>query len=415
MPRIARELSDAAVRRMKWTTTKSGPNAGKPRAALHPVGGVSGLHLYCRAPAPGADTAGRSWVLRVQVGAKRRDIGLGPYPEVTLSEARQRARETKAKIRQGIDPAAERRALKSALIAAQAQDVTFAEVAQRFYEKKARELKTATQATRLRTRLDSYAIPALGHLLVRDIDRAHIIECLRPIWETKTETAQRVRIYVERILDIAHAEGLRSGENPARWKGNLELSLPKPGTITRVQHLKALPYAEMPAFWASLKALDTPSSKTLQFIILTASRSGEARKATWEEVDLQARVWTVPATRMKGGRAHKVPLCPAALALLTSLPNREGHLFISVRGNPLSDAYLSKVPKLLGHDVTAHGFRSTFRTWAQECTRVADEVAELALAHVGTDATRAAYARGELLEKRRKLMSDWQRYCEGHR
>jgi hypothetical protein len=151
------------------------------------------LHLYCRAPAPGADTAGRSWVLRVQVGAKRRDIGLGPYPEVTLSEARQRARETKAKIRQGIDPAAERRALKSALIAAQAQDVTFAEVAQRFYEKKARELKTATQATRLRTRLDSYAIPALGHLLVRDIDRAHIIECLRPIWETKTETAQRAR------------------------------------------------------------------------------------------------------------------------------------------------------------------------------------------------------------------------------
>jgi len=182
------------------------------------------LHLYCRAPAPGADAAGRSWVLRVQVGAKRRDIGLGPYPEVTLSEARQRARETKAKIRQGIDPAAERRALKSALIAAQAQDVTFAEVAQRFYEKKACEIKTATQATRLRTRLDTYAIPVLGHLLVRDIDRAHIIDCLRPIWETKTETAQRVRIYVERILDIAHAEGLRTGENPARWKGNLELS-----------------------------------------------------------------------------------------------------------------------------------------------------------------------------------------------
>ena len=227
MPRIARELSDAAVRRMKWTTTKSGPNAGKPRQLLHPVGGVSGLHLYCRAPAPGADTAGRSWVLRVQVGTKRRDIGLGPYPEVTLSEARQRAREAKAKIRQGIDPAAERRAFKSALIAAQAQDVTFAEVAQRFYEKKARELKTATQATRLRSRLDTYAIPALGHLLVRDIDRANIIECLRPVWETKTETAQRVRIYVERILDIAHAEGLRTGENPARWKGNLELSLPK--------------------------------------------------------------------------------------------------------------------------------------------------------------------------------------------
>jgi len=152
-------------------------------------------------------------VLRVQVGTKRRDIGLGPYPEVTLSEARQRARDAKAKIRQGIDPAAERRAFKSALIAAQAQDVTFAEVAQRFYEKKARELKTATQVTRLRSRLDTYAIPALGHLLVRNIDRANIIECLRPVWETKTETAQRVRIYVERILDIA------SAARPARRLG----------------------------------------------------------------------------------------------------------------------------------------------------------------------------------------------------
>lgn len=241
MPRIAKEPSDAAVRRMKWAARQSGPDPGKPRAALRPVGGVAGLHLYCRAPAPGAETAGRSWVRRVQVGAKRRDIGLWPYPEITLSEACQRARETKA-----------------------------------------RELKTATQATRLRTRLDRYAIPALGHLLVRDIERAHIIECLRPIWETKTETAQRVRIYVDRILDIAHAEGLRTGENPARWKDNLELSLPKPGTIMKVQHLKALPYAEVPTFWVRLKALDTPSSRALQFIILTASRSGEARKATWE-------------------------------------------------------------------------------------------------------------------------------------
>jgi integrase len=413
MPKIARELSDAAVRKLRWGIKKSEPGAGRPVPIQHPVGGVSGLRLYCRPPvAEGAQFA-RSWLLRVQAGDKRREIGLGSYPEVGLAEARSKAREIKEQIRQGVDPAAERRAKRSKMRASQAREVTFATVADRYVAKKAREYKNAVQATRLRSRINTYAIPALGHLLVQDIDRANVLDMLRPIWEVKTETATRVRLYVERILDLAEAEGLRDGANPARWAGNLELSLPQPSKVAKVQHQRSLPYIEMPDFWAKLKSIHNTSASVLAFTILTAARPTEARRARWEEIDLEGRVWVVPAERMKGGRVHRVPLSVPAVRILKSLSTKGGYLFLNASGNPLSDAYISRVPKLLGHDVTTHGFRSTFRTWAQECTEYAEEVCELSLAHVSTDATRAAYARGELLDRRRSLMEDWGSYCEG--
>ena len=263
----------------------------------------------------------------------------------------------------------------------------------------------------LTAHLETYVYPSIGNLVVGEIERAHIVRVLQPIWESKTETATRVRASVERILDMAGAEGLRRGDNTARWKGNLELSLPNPGKVSKVEHYKALPYPELPEFMRELAPKKTTGAKALQFLILTAARSGEVRGATWEEIDLRKKVWTIPGERMKGGKQHTVPLSTAAVDLLKSLPRDYAHIFPAVRGGTLSDVTLAKVPRYMGHDVTAHGFRATFRTWAQECTSYPDEVCELALAHVNSDSTRAAYARSELIDKRRLLMADWERYC----
>lgn len=413
MPKIAKELSDAHVRRLKWGTVQSGPNLGKPCPKFHAVGGVNGLYLQCLPPAPRNDTFARSWVLKTLVGRTRQELGLGPYPEVTLSMARQKAREMKERIRQGIDPKTERRALRSSLLAEQAKSVTFRAVGETYHSKKTREYKTVKQSKKLQSMLEAYAYPTLGNLLVADIERAHIIKMLAPVWETKTETATRVRAIVERVLDMASAEGLRAGDNPARWRGNLDLSLPMPCKISSVRHFRAMSMPELPEFMRELSAKRTTGALALRFGILTAARSGEIRGATWSEIDLDEQVWTVPGTRMKNGRTHKVPLCSDATALLESLP-RDHYtdlVFVSPRGKQLSDMTLTKVLKDMGHKVTQHGFRATFRTWAQEHTSYPEEVCELALAHVHSDATRAAYARSELTDKRRLLMADWGRFC----
>ncbi|MDO8864139.1 tyrosine-type recombinase/integrase [Haliea sp. E1-2-M8] len=413
MPKLAKELSDSHVRRLKWGTVQSGPNKGKPCPKLHAVGGVGGLYLQCSPPAPSNETYARSWLLKTPVGNDRPELGLGPYPEVTLSVARQKARDIKEQIRQGIDPRVTRKAARSTLLAEQAKSVTFRTVSGMYIKKKARELKTAKQVQKLSSHLESYAYPMLGNLLVADIERAHIVKMLTPIWEAKTETASRVRATVERILDMAGAEGLRAGDNPARWKGNLELSLPLPSKISKVQHYAALPVEEMPEFMRALTTRTTIGALALRFGILTAARSGEIRGAIWDEIDMDAAVWTVPGERMKNGRAHKVPLCGDALTLLVALPRHADNdlVFVSPRGKMLSDMTLTKVIKDMGHKVTQHGFRATFRTWAQEHTTYPEEVCELALAHINSDATRAAYARSELIDKRRKLMKDWERFC----
>jgi integrase len=413
MPKLGIELSDAEVRRLKWGSVKSGRNKGKPCPKLHTVGGVGGLYLQCSPPVNGNATYARSWILKTPVGNTRPELGLGPYPEVTLGVARQKAREIKEQIRQGNDPRVIKKAAKSALLAEQAKAVTFRTACEAFADKKAREYKTFKQAKKLRSQLEAYVYPPLGHMLVGDIERAHIIKALLPIWETKTETATRLRAILENILDMAGAEGLRTGDNPARWRGNLELALPKPGKISKVQHFKAMALQDLPPFMQALREKTTTGALALQLAILTAARSGEIRGATWDEFDLKAAVWTIPAERMKGERTHRVPLCAAAVAILEALPRHHDNnlVFVSPRGMMLSDMTLTKVLKDMGHPVTQHGFRATFRTWAQDHTSYPEEVCELALAHVNSDATRAAYARSELLDKRRLLMNDWERFC----
>lgn len=412
MPRLAKELTDAKVRRLIWGAIQTGPNKGKPCPRLHAVGGVGGLYLQCSPPAsPESETFARSWLLKTPVGKDRPELGLGPYPEVSLSKAREKAREIKEQIRQGIDPRVTKRANRSALLAEQAKSITFRAVATSYVAKKAKELKTAKQVQKLTAHLESYVYPILGTLLIGDIERAHIVRMLTPIWETKTETASRVRATVERILDMAGAEGLRTGDNPARWKGNLELSLPLPSKISKVKHYASMSVDDLTGFMQALAEKDTIGALALRFGILTAARSGEIRGATWDEIE--GDVWTIPAERMKNGKTHKVPLCRDAIALLKALPRDHDTdlVFVSPRGKILSDMTLTKVLKDMGHPVTQHGFRATFRTWAQEHTSYPEEVCELALAHINSDATRAAYARSELIDKRRLLMADWERFC----
>ena len=416
MPKVIAELPDVAVRKLRHGVIKGNTANGKrqigaPCTACHAVGGVSGLLLQCNPPIEGQTIGSRSWILRTMVGNKRREFGLGPYPEVTLSAARAKAREMKADIRQGIDPIAHKKACKSALLREQARAVTFKEIAQEYVGKKGKEFKTAKQVQKLEGHLNRYAFPFIGEMMVADIERPHIEAMLKPIWETKTETATRVRQHVERILDLAGVKGLREGDNPARWKGNLELSLPARNKIAKTKHYAALPVADMPSFMGKLTAQESMGTKALQFIIYTAGRSAEVRGATWDEIDLEARLWRIPAERMKSGKAHTVPLSDPAIHLLESLPHQSDHLFINSHGNPLSDVTISNAPKRLGYNVTAHGFRSTFKDWARMFTSYPDEVSELALAHVNDDRTRAAYARDQLLDKRRLLMAEWSRYC----
>jgi integrase len=393
MPKKAAELGALEVKRL----TKPG---------LHAVGGVAGLLMQV------TPSGARSWILRAMVGAKRRDIGLGGFPDVTLAQAREKARFAREQIQSGIDPVLHRMEARSALIREQSKAVTFEQLAIGYMIRKGKEYKGTKQSQKLKGHLESYAFPYIGKMLVADIEMAHIVRMLEPIWETKTETATRVRLHVEKILDIAIADKKRTDINPARWKGMLEHStLPAAGKVSKVKHHLALAVDDMPAFWSKLQHAKGMGARTLQFIVLTACRSGEARGAIWEEIDLAKKTWTISAERMKTGKAHIVPLNKAAMQLLEDVPRLGKYVFTGGRGGQISDVMVSKVPKTLGHNVTAHGFRSTFKDWARTHTAYADEVSELALAHVNDDKTRAAYARDGLIVKRRALMNDWANYC----
>lgn len=409
MPRVAKELSAAEVRRL----TEPG---------FYAVGGVAGLHLSVR------NEQARSWILRTRVGSLRRDIGLGGFPDVTLAGAREAAREAKEKIRAGIDPVAERRELRSQLLAQQAREVTFADAAAEVIKNKQAEASNPKHAAQWASTLKTYAFPVLGKMAVADIEIAHVLKVLRPHWETKTETMTRVRQRVEAVLAWATANGHRSGDNPAAWRGNLDAVLPKPSKVAKVKGHAALPYACAAEFMADLRTRDGLAAKALEFTILTASRSGEVRGATWDEIDLAAKVWTVPADRMKAKVEHRVPLSPAAVSLLEALPRMEGNplVFPAPRGGEMSDATMAAVikrmnanrpegeaytdPKQDKRPITVHGFRSTFRDWAGESTAYPGEAIEQALAHTIRNAAEAAYRRGDMLEKRRRLMADWADY-----
>ncbi|MCH9004945.1 MAG: integrase arm-type DNA-binding domain-containing protein [Proteobacteria bacterium] len=395
MPRKAQELSALQVKRLS-----------KP--GLHAIGGVAGLQLQIK------NTGARSWILRAQIGSRRRDVGLGGYPDVTLAAAKERARDAREQIRQGVDPVEARKASRAALIAEQALQLTFAEAAVQCHATKIPEFRSKKHGADWINSINRYADPVIGQLPVAQVDLVHIVKVLEPIWTSKTETATRVRQRIESVMAWAKVSGYRNGDNPACWKGNLEHALPKPSKVRKKSHFPALPWQEMGSFMADLQLREGVAARALEFLILTAARSGEVRLATWDEIDFDLKLWTISGERMKVGKPHRVPLSEPSLRILEGLPRFQGskYLFTSPRGGSLSDMSISSVCRRMKIDAVPHGFRSSFKDWCRSSTAYADEVSELALAHVNSDSTRSAYARDELIPKRARLMADWAKFCE---
>lgn len=357
-----------------------------------------GLFLYVK------PTGARSWVLRYQVQGRRRDLGLGPYPDVTLAMARERAAKARRLIAEGQDPIAKKQ---------QAKPKTFREAALELIESKRPGWKNAKHAAQWTSTLEAYVFPTIGAVQIAKIETADVMSTLTPIWATKPETANRVRQRIEAVIDYASALGIRSGDNPARWRGHLDHLLPKPKKVRAVKHHPALPHAQIADFMGDLAQREGVAARALAFTILTGARSGETRGMTWSEVDLDAKVWTIPAERMKAAKEHRVPLTDEALALLgqraEGTPD-DALIFGSEAkpGKPISDMSMTAVLRRMDRaDITVHGFRSTFRDWAGETTGFPREVIEAALAHGIKDKAEAAYARSDLFDKRRKLMEAW--------
>jgi integrase len=341
----------------------------------------------------------RSWVLRYQVNGRRRDIGLGPWPDVTLAVAREKALETRRLMRGGGDPVAARRRLKV---------TTFREAAVEVIASKQEGWRNPKHAAQWGSTLEAYVYPRLGNMDVASVGVDDVLAVLKPIWSEKPETASRIRQRIEAVLSYASAKGLREGDNPARWRGHLDHLLPKPSKVRSVEHHAALDWRGIGPFMKALAERNGVAPRALAFSVLTAARSGEVRGMRWGEVDNASAVWTVPAARMKAGKEHRVPLTPAALALLGASGDRDDLVFPGERsGRPLSDMSLSAVMRRMGRSETVHGFRSTFRDWAGEASNFPREVVEAALAHRLKDKAEAAYARGDLFEKRRALMDEW--------
>jgi integrase len=425
MPKKAKELSAIEVKRLT-------------AAGLYAVGGVAGLLLQV------TSTGARSWILRTMVGAKRRDIGLGGYPDVTLTSARDKAREHKAAIVCGRDPVAERKAARLELIRSQARSMTFKEAAKRCHAVKSAEFRNEKHAKQWMASLEKHAFPIIGERPVSDIQTDEILAVLQPIWEVIPETASNVRRRMENVFDHAIASKLRGTLNPAVLKGCLQPLLPKTDKLKKKQarkHHPALAIHDMPRFMAKLREQPGLAARALEFAILTASRPSEAigskvdkkAAATWSEIDNKKGHWIIPCQRMKAGEIHTVPLSAAALAVLAKLPRLGGdtdYIFPAANGGLLSNAAMSAVIKRMhAKDIdagkpgfidprekrvaTPHGFRSSFKDWSLQEGRFPDEWSELALAHVNDDKTRAAYARGELIEERAGMMSAWAEFLAG--
>lgn len=357
----------------------------------------------------------RSWVFRFTLSGKSREMGLGPLHTLSLAEARERAREQRQLLLKRVDPIEERNAEKRTADSNAARAVTFKAEAEAYIEAHRPGWKNAKHADQWANTLEAYAFPFIGKQLVSEIDTALVMKCLQPIWTTKTETASRVRGRIESVLDYAAALKHRRGDNPARWRGHLDNLLPKPSKVGKREHHAALPFAQAGAFMKALRAQQGLGARALEYTILTGTRTGEAIGARWSEIDLEAAVFTVPASRMKSKKPHRVPLSKPAITLLKNLQGLDKELVFpgAKAGNPLSNmAMLKLLQKGMGRaDLTVHGFRSTFRDWAAEQSNFANEVIEMALAHTIEDPTEAAYRRGDLFDKRARLMQAWADYC----
>lgn len=425
MPKVAKELTALDVRRLV--------HPGRGRNVQFPVGGVAGLVLQI------TPTGARTWLLRVMVGGRRREIGLGGFPVIPLAMARDRARAAKDAIRNGIDPVEQRKAARAALVAARRRGLTFAEAVDRYLAAKESGFTNDKHRAQWRSTLATYAVPDLGPMTVQDITTQDVQRVLHPIWETKTETASRLRGRIEAVLSWATVAGHRTGDNPARWIGNLKELLPAAGKVAKQDNHPALSLDDTAAWFADLRQRDGVGARALEFLALTAARSGEVRGATWDEIDLDRGLWTIPAARMKMKREHRVPLPAMAVDLLRALPRMDGNplVFPATRGGMLSDMTLSATMRrmhdtaraALGADLpddaggyrdprnrrpaVPHGLRSTFRDWVAERTQYPGDMAGVALAHRISSAVEAAYRRGDMIEKRRRMMADWAAFLTG--
>ncbi len=382
-----------------------------------------GLHLYVKS------SGRRTWVLRFMKNRRSRDMGLGSYPAVSLKQAREVAAVAREKLDLGVDPVLDRSRRSRA-----GMERTFRVAAEQLIADKASGWRNEKHAWQWRRTLEQFTYPVLGDRCVQDIDSDAVMQVLRPIWDVKPETASRLRGRIEAVLDAATARGWRSGENPARWKGHLAARLPSAGKVRAPEHYPSLPWQQVTAFIAELRKREGMSHRAIEFVILTAARSGEARGATWSEIDFQTAIWTIPAKRMKAWKLHRVPLSGAAITLLRSVwldgMRPTDLIFSGMRsGQPLSDMSLTAVLRkmnatsdeshapwrdgITGGPIVVHGFRSSFRVWAGEETSYPREVVEAALAHANRNRVEATYARTDLVEKRRPLMTEWALHCLG--
>ncbi|WP_394730750.1 tyrosine-type recombinase/integrase [Altererythrobacter sp. GH1-8] len=396
-----------------------------PLTALEIKNAKPGMHadgngLYLNVKPGGA----KSWIFRFQISGRRREMGLGSLANVEPVAARAEAARLKAMVASGTDPIEQKRKSKAEAdeiataeeLEQQLEAATFRVAAEKYIAAQEAGWSNHKHSQQWTNTLKTYAYPVIGDMPVRDITAQHIVEILKPIWSTKSETASRVRMRIEAVLNSAKLMGWRTGENPAVWRGGLEAALPRISKVRRVRHHPAMPWQDIAPFMAKLREREGISPRALEFVILTAARSGEVRNASWDEIDLDRALWVVPAERMKAGREHRVPLSKAAIKLLEQLPriDKTPLLFPGMHNGPMSDMTLGAVLKRMDlGQFTVHGFRSTFRDWAAESTSHSPEAVEMALAHTVANRVEAAYRRGDLFEKRRELMEDWATWCCG--
>jgi integrase len=370
--------------------------------------------------------SGASWVLRYMLNGKAREMGLGPVALFGLAEARVKALDARRLRHEGIDPIEHRRAAKVARALSDAKGITFRECAESYIKAHRAGWRNAKHAGQWEATIATYAEPVIGSLPVQVIDTALVLKVLEPIWTVTPETASRLRGRLESILDWAKAREYRDGENPARWRGHLDNLLPARAKVRKIKHYAALPYVELPAFIAALRAQEDVSARALEFVILTAARSGEVIGARLDEISEREKVWTVPAERMKAGKEHRISLSARAVAIVNGIDRQSGaeqgniaqseaSAFVFPGGKPgkalHNTTFLKLLRRMKRDDLTAHGFRSTFRTWAAERTNFPREVIEAALAHTIGNKVEAAYQRGDMFEKRRRLMEAWANFC----
>ena len=376
---------------------------GENKALLHDG---AGLYLQLMRGVSG-DAINRSWIYKYELHGKRREMGLGSLRDFSLAEARQRHRALRQQVSDGIDPLAARRQRNAEHAAEGAKAMTFRACFEACLTSHADGWKNAEHRRQWRTSIEQDVLPVIGDLAVDDIGTPHFIQVLEPIWKTKPETASRTRGRIERVLAWATVRGFRSGDNPARWRGHLQEMFPAVGKIAKVNHHEAMPYVEVSAFMSKLRECDHIAARALEFTILCAARTGETLGAMWDEIDPTTKTWTVPHSRMKNGKEHKVPLSNRALEILQGLPHRSARIF------DIGEVAMLQMLREVngGKGPTVHGFRSSFRDWCSERTSYPPAVAEQALAHAVGSKVERAYSRSDLFQKRARLMNEWATWC----